>query len=108
MPSPALAQIAAVFRLEVRKSFFARRSLWVYLLALAPLLLFFGGQDQMIPQEQVQKVEEALTQHGKDHQLKVYPEAGHGFNCDARASYNKEAADDAAKITADFLAKHLK
>lgn len=42
MPSPALAQISAVFRLEVRKSFFARRSLWVYLLALAPLLLFFG------------------------------------------------------------------
>ncbi|HXR96971.1 MAG TPA: ABC transporter permease subunit [Terriglobales bacterium] len=42
MPSPALAQTSAVFRLEVRKTFFARRSLWVYLLALAPLLLFFG------------------------------------------------------------------
>ncbi|HSZ59939.1 MAG TPA: hypothetical protein VK797_30130 [Tepidisphaeraceae bacterium] len=33
-------QIAAVLRLEMRKTFFARRGLWVYLLALAPVLLF--------------------------------------------------------------------
>lgn len=31
---------ALVFRFELRKSFLARRGLWVYLLALAPLLLF--------------------------------------------------------------------
>lgn len=29
-----------VFRFELRKTFFARRDLWIYLLALAPLLLF--------------------------------------------------------------------
>ena len=34
------AQILAVIRLELRKTFFARRGLWVYLLALAPVLLF--------------------------------------------------------------------
>ena len=33
-------QIMAVLRLEMRKTFFARRGLWVYLLALAPVLLF--------------------------------------------------------------------
>lgn len=33
-------QIVAVLRLEMRKTFFARRGLWVYLLALAPVLLF--------------------------------------------------------------------
>ena len=74
----------------------------------APLLLFFGAQDQMIPQDQVQKIEETLTQLGKDHRIKVYPQAGHGFNCDARGSFNKAAADDAAQIASDFLAKHLK
>ena len=36
------AQIIAVARLEVRKTFLARRGLWVYLLAFAPVLLFVG------------------------------------------------------------------
>jgi len=33
-------QIRAVVRLEVKKTFFARRGLWIYLLALAPVGLF--------------------------------------------------------------------
>ncbi len=36
------AQIRAVIRLEMKKTFFARRGLWVYLVALAPALLFGG------------------------------------------------------------------
>jgi hypothetical protein len=36
------AQIKAVIRLEMRKTFFARRGLWIYILALLPLLLFVG------------------------------------------------------------------
>src|SRR3954467_3580915 len=35
-----VVQILAVLQLEMRKTFFARRGLWVYLLALAPVLLF--------------------------------------------------------------------
>jgi ABC-type transport system involved in multi-copper enzyme maturation permease subunit len=34
------AQIKSVIRLEMKKTFFARRSLWIYVLALLPLLLF--------------------------------------------------------------------
>ncbi len=34
------AQIKAVIRLEMKKTFFARRGLWIYVLALLPLLLF--------------------------------------------------------------------
>ena len=37
-----LTQIAAVMRLEMRKTFFSRRGLWVYLLALAPIAIFAG------------------------------------------------------------------
>jgi ABC-type transport system involved in multi-copper enzyme maturation permease subunit len=37
-----LTQIAAILRLELRKTFFSRRGLWVYLLALAPLAIFGG------------------------------------------------------------------
>ncbi len=36
------AQIRAVIGLEVKKTFFARRGLWVYVLALLPLLLFMA------------------------------------------------------------------
>src|ERR1051326_4612044 len=48
------SQIIAVVRLELRKTFFARRGLWVYLLAFAPVLLFAAhsvlasrGQDRL-------------------------------------------------------------
>jgi ABC-type transport system involved in multi-copper enzyme maturation permease subunit len=42
MMSQYWAQIRAVIRLEMRKTFFAKRGLWVYLVALAPVLLFAG------------------------------------------------------------------
>jgi hypothetical protein len=35
-----LSQIGLVIRLELRKTFFSRRGLWVYLLALAPVLIW--------------------------------------------------------------------
>jgi carboxymethylenebutenolidase len=41
-------------------------------------------------------------------QVYIYPGAPHGFNCDERASYRKDAADLAWSRTTDFLAKHMK
>lgn len=35
-----LSQIASVMRLELKKSFFARRGLWIYVLAFGPALLY--------------------------------------------------------------------
>ena len=35
-----LTQILAIIRLEMRKTFFNRRSLWIYLLASAPVILY--------------------------------------------------------------------
>jgi ABC-type transport system involved in multi-copper enzyme maturation permease subunit len=35
-------QILAIVRLELKKTFFAKRGLWIYLLALAPVALFLG------------------------------------------------------------------
>ncbi|MGI8743441.1 MAG: hypothetical protein ACR2NN_12895 [Bryobacteraceae bacterium] len=37
-----LAQVYAVFRMELKKTFFARRGLWIYLLAFGPVFLFAG------------------------------------------------------------------
>src|SRR5947209_7249415 len=36
------AQIRAVVRLEMRKTFFARRGVWIYIVALLPVLIFVG------------------------------------------------------------------
>jgi ABC-type transport system involved in multi-copper enzyme maturation permease subunit len=36
------AQVKAVVRLELRKTFFARRGLWIYFVALLPVLLFMA------------------------------------------------------------------
>jgi carboxymethylenebutenolidase len=41
-------------------------------------------------------------------EIYTYPDAPHGFYCDERASYRKEAGDVAWKRTQDFLAKHMK
>ncbi len=47
------AQVRAIVRLEMKKTFFARRGLWVYLLALAPVLLFLGHSiDEMRNRDQ--------------------------------------------------------
>jgi ABC-type transport system involved in multi-copper enzyme maturation permease subunit len=62
------SQIRAIIRIEMKKTFFAKRGLWIYLLALAPVALFFthsmveiyehGARRQM-----VQKSARPLTEH---------------------------------------------
>jgi len=37
-----------------------------------------------------------LTKNGKTHEFHSYAGAGHGFHCEARASYQPEAAADAS------------
>jgi len=53
-----LRQILAVFRLELGKTFLARRGLWVYLLAFAPLLLY-AGRAAYVPAERARLAEMA-------------------------------------------------
>jgi hypothetical protein len=42
MTRTSISQILAVIRLEVKKTFFAKRGLWIYLLAFLPLALFLA------------------------------------------------------------------
>ncbi len=74
----------------------------------APVLAFFGEKDQMIPLDQVTRIEETMRRLGKTYEAKVYPGAGHGFFCDERASYHAEAARDAWNRLLQWFAKHLK
>lgn len=64
---------------------------------------YFGGQDAMIPADQVEAVRGALADAGTRHDVTVYEDADHGFHCDQRATFNKAAAEDAwAKTVALF------
>ncbi len=74
----------------------------------APIALFFGGQDQSIPAEQVAKIEQALKANNKRYELSWYPQAPHGFFCDQRpGSYNAEAAADAFPKTVNFFKRTI-
>jgi carboxymethylenebutenolidase len=59
------------------------------------IYMFFGMDDASIPPEQIAEIDTALTQHQVPHQIWQYPDAGHGFACDLRASYNPPATADA-------------
>jgi len=73
----------------------------------APVLAFFGEKDPLIPLDQVTRIEETMRRLGKTYEAKVYPEAGHGFFCDARDSYHAEAARDAWDRLTRWFARYL-
>lgn len=60
-----------------------------------PVLAFYGGQDQSIPKETIDKRQEACKAAGKTCETKIYPDAPHGFNADYRPSYRADDAKDA-------------
>ncbi|MGH8063288.1 MAG: dienelactone hydrolase family protein [Pseudoxanthomonas sp.] len=68
----------------------------------APLIFHFGERDKSIPPEMVQQHHDALPQMP----VHTYP-ADHGFNCDARASYDPASAMLARERTLAFFAEHL-
>src|SRR5260221_652400 len=55
----------------------------------------YGEADTGIPFAIVEALKAALAQNKKSAEFKIYPGAPHGFHADYRASYRKEAADDA-------------
>jgi carboxymethylenebutenolidase len=59
------------------------------------ILCLFGGKDAMIPQTQVDRIRNAISDASVDGEVIVYDEADHGFFCNQRASYNEAAASDA-------------
>jgi carboxymethylenebutenolidase len=55
---------------------------------------FFGNQDALIPNSEVEQICQALQGAAIRHRITQYP-AGHGFFCDQRDSYQPTAAADA-------------
>jgi carboxymethylenebutenolidase len=67
-----------------------------------PVLLHFGETDASIPRDHWDRVRAAQPSVP----LHVYP-AGHGFNCDERASYHEPSARLARERTIQFLRQHV-
>jgi carboxymethylenebutenolidase len=68
----------------------------------APVMLHYGRQDAHIPPEEIGAVRSAHPE------VEIYEyDAGHGFNCEARASYNAASAKQARARSLAFLKKHL-
>src|ERR1700733_7899068 len=61
----------------------------------APVLGLYGEADSGIPVADVEALKAALAAAKKTADFKTYPGAPHGFHADYRASYRKEAAEDA-------------
>jgi carboxymethylenebutenolidase len=67
-----------------------------------PVMAHFGERDAMIPVAGVRKL---MAAH-PEAKVFLYA-AGHGFNCDARASFDAAAAAQARGRTLEFLRQHI-
>ena len=74
----------------------------------AKIHCYFGGQDSMIPADQVETVRQALQDAGTRHEVVVYDDADHGFNCDQRASFHGPSAEDAWRRSVDLFNAELR
>jgi carboxymethylenebutenolidase len=75
----------------------------------APVLGLYGGKDQGIPLESVEKMREALkngSDAAKRSMFQVYEEAPHGFHADYRDSYRETDAKDAWQRMLIWFKKH--
>ncbi len=67
-----------------------------------PTILHFGNQDESIPMADV----DAISAAHPEVSVYIY-DAGHGFNCDRRDSYDEESARTALKRTLELFAGNV-
>ncbi|MDE0458694.1 MAG: dienelactone hydrolase family protein [Chromatiales bacterium] len=70
--------------------------------ARCPMLMHFGEHDAGIPLSDVEQIRAAQPEAA----IHIY-DAGHGFNCDRRGSYDEASAKLARQRTIDFFGTHL-
>lgn len=73
----------------------------------APVLMFHGDADQLVPIALADTAHSLLTSAGKECQYVVYPGAGHTFNVSGGPLANPQAAADAQEKVLAFLKAKL-
>lgn len=74
----------------------------------APILFFWGGQDQHIPPSQTRPIEDSLDQAGKQYVNVRISFANHAFFRDGATNYSAQAAGLAWSLTKEFLEQNVK
>jgi carboxymethylenebutenolidase len=72
-----------------------------------PILGFFGAEDKGISIDSVKAFEQSLQRLRKEHELHIYPGAGHAFANPTGNNYKPEFAEDAWQKTLVFLEEKL-
>ena len=73
-----------------------------------PLMGIFGNEDQWPTPEEVNKLEDALKEHGKDYEFHRYDDAGHGIWYYHSPMYRREQAMESQALVHQFFQKHLR
>jgi carboxymethylenebutenolidase len=80
----------------------------------APVLGLYGAQDASIPMSAIDKFKEQLTLQAnagvlaaKQSRMVIYPDVGHAFHADYRATYNPVVAKDGWSKTLDWFKTYL-
>ena len=73
-----------------------------------PIIGNFGAQDANPTPDDVAQIEAKLKEASVTYDFKMYPNAGHGFNCDERPDYHEESAKDALNRTLAWFNKYVK
>jgi carboxymethylenebutenolidase len=94
---------AGALRVQAAVGYYTSR-IWEKLdrLPTCPVMLHYGELDKSIPRERIEQVRAVFPQGV----YYFYP-ADHGFNCDARASYDAPSAKLAWERTQEFLKQHI-
>lgn len=73
-----------------------------------PVLAIYAEHDNFSNEQVRNDLEAALKEHGKDAEIKVYPDTQHAFFNDSRAAmHNAEASKDAWQKALSFFRKNL-
>jgi carboxymethylenebutenolidase len=72
-----------------------------------PLLGLFGAEDQFPTPDQVDELEKALTEAGKEFEFHSFEGAGHAFFSVDRPAYRPEVANEAWQLIWSFFGRHL-
>jgi len=71
-----------------------------------PVLGLYGGKDNSIPLDSVERMKSLLATGESHSEIQVYAEASHAFFADYRPGYCKEAADDGWNRLKRWLTSH--
>jgi carboxymethylenebutenolidase len=73
----------------------------------SPILLWYGSEDQSIQPEELGRIAKAMAEGKREYRMTCFPNVGHGFFCEDRASYDAYAAETSFKQTVEFFRTQL-